>query len=112
MQACLLPSTILLSPCQAVEMPRWEPEVCIRSAGQLKLGDFGLARIFGSPDRQFTHQVRIICIADVYTLLSGQIMRERIAASSGSHMTGKGRHKMDRLGAMPYKNTPSLAAGK
>lgn len=25
--------------------------------GQLKLGDFGLARIFGSPDRRFTHQV-------------------------------------------------------
>lgn len=25
--------------------------------GQLKLGDFGLARIFGSPDRLFTHQV-------------------------------------------------------
>lgn len=29
----------------------------IASDGQLKLGDFGLARIFGSPDRQFTHQV-------------------------------------------------------
>ncbi|CAN4127342.1 unnamed protein product [Withania somnifera] len=25
--------------------------------GQLKLADFGLARIFGSPDRRFTHQV-------------------------------------------------------
>ncbi|KAL2897141.1 Cyclin-dependent kinase D-1, partial [Bienertia sinuspersici] len=25
--------------------------------GQLKLGDFGLARIFGSPHRRFTHQV-------------------------------------------------------
>eukprot|EP00850_Spirogloea_muscicola_P000705 SM000002S05785 [mRNA] locus=s2:2182707:2185182:- [translate_table: standard] len=25
--------------------------------GQLKLGDFGLARVFGSPDRKFTHQV-------------------------------------------------------
>ncbi|XVE56899.1 hypothetical protein DITRI_Ditri04bG0047600 [Diplodiscus trichospermus] len=25
--------------------------------GQLKLSDFGLARIFGSPDRRFTHQV-------------------------------------------------------
>ncbi|XP_022725570.1 cyclin-dependent kinase D-1-like isoform X2 [Durio zibethinus] len=25
--------------------------------GQLKLADFGLARIFGSPDRKFTHQV-------------------------------------------------------
>ncbi|XP_065851006.1 cyclin-dependent kinase D-3 [Euphorbia lathyris] len=29
----------------------------ISSNGQLKLGDFGLARIFGSPDRKFTHQV-------------------------------------------------------
>nr|QYW07101.1 D-type cyclin dependence kinase [Dimocarpus longan] len=29
----------------------------IGSHGQLKLADFGLARIFGSPDRKFTHQV-------------------------------------------------------
>ncbi|MQM09444.1 hypothetical protein Taro_042309 [Colocasia esculenta] len=29
----------------------------IAADGQLKLGDFGLARIFGSPDRRFTHQV-------------------------------------------------------
>ncbi|KAK3012739.1 hypothetical protein RJ639_008284 [Escallonia herrerae] len=29
----------------------------IGSRGQLKLADFGLARIFGSPDRRFTHQV-------------------------------------------------------
>lgn len=29
----------------------------IASDGQLKLGDFGLARLFGSPDRRFTHQV-------------------------------------------------------
>lgn len=29
----------------------------LASDGQLKLGDFGLARIFGSPDRRFTHQV-------------------------------------------------------
>ncbi|KAF2317418.1 hypothetical protein GH714_022050 [Hevea brasiliensis] len=29
----------------------------IASNGQLKLADFGLARIFGSPDRKFTHQV-------------------------------------------------------
>lgn len=26
-------------------------------AGELKLGDFGLARIFGSPDRKWTNQV-------------------------------------------------------
>ena len=29
----------------------------IGDKGQLKLADFGLARIFGSPDRKFTHQV-------------------------------------------------------
>jgi predicted unusual protein kinase regulating ubiquinone biosynthesis (AarF/ABC1/UbiB family) len=29
----------------------------IDADGQLKLGDFGLARIFGSPGRNFTHQV-------------------------------------------------------
>lgn len=29
----------------------------IAGSGELKLGDFGLARIFGSPDRKFTHQV-------------------------------------------------------
>ncbi|KAI0501556.1 hypothetical protein KFK09_016501 [Dendrobium nobile] len=29
----------------------------IAADGQLKLADFGLARIFGSPDRRFTHQV-------------------------------------------------------
>lgn len=31
--------------------------------GQLKLADFGLARIFGSPDRKFTHQVCFCRIA-------------------------------------------------
>lgn len=31
------------------------------SDGQLKLADFGLARIFGSPDRRFTHQVTSHC---------------------------------------------------
>jgi serine/threonine protein kinase len=30
--------------------------------GQLKLADFGLARIFGSPDRKFTHQVIHLCL--------------------------------------------------
>lgn len=29
----------------------------IGAGGQLKLADFGLARLFGSPDRRFTHQV-------------------------------------------------------
>jgi cyclin-dependent kinase 7 len=29
--------------------------------GQLKLADFGLARIFGSPGRKFTHQVCFVC---------------------------------------------------
>lgn len=29
----------------------------IGPGGQLKLADFGLARLFGSPDRRFTHQV-------------------------------------------------------
>jgi cyclin-dependent kinase 7 len=31
----------------------------IGAEGQLKLGDFGLARIFGSPERNFTHQVLV-----------------------------------------------------
>ncbi|KAG6753869.1 hypothetical protein POTOM_041871 [Populus tomentosa] len=31
----------------------------IGSNGQLKLADFGLARIFGSPGRKFTHQVSV-----------------------------------------------------
>lgn len=28
-------------------------------AGELKLADFGLARIFGSPDRKWTNQVHL-----------------------------------------------------
>lgn len=36
--------------------------------GQLKLGDFGLARIFGSPDRRFTHQVSTNGIHYILTL--------------------------------------------
>jgi serine/threonine protein kinase len=35
------------------------------SDGQLKIADFGLARIFGSPDRRFTHEV-MTCL--VYSL--------------------------------------------
>ncbi|MED6120244.1 Cyclin-dependent kinase D-1 [Stylosanthes scabra] len=34
----------------------------IGSNGQLKLADFGLARIFGSPDRRFTHQMLSIAL--------------------------------------------------
>lgn len=30
---------------------------CWCNTGELKLGDFGLARIFGSPDRKWTNQV-------------------------------------------------------
>jgi len=33
----------------------------IAADGHLKLADFGLARIFGSPDRKFTHQVVFGC---------------------------------------------------
>lgn len=34
----------------------------IAADGQLKLADFGLARIFGSPDRRFTHQVPLLLL--------------------------------------------------
>ena len=37
--------------------------------GQLKLGDFGLARIFGSPDRRFTHQVSSILLMELLFFL-------------------------------------------
>jgi serine/threonine protein kinase len=30
-------------------------------AGHLKLADFGLSRIFGSPDRKYTNQVGALC---------------------------------------------------
>ena len=36
--------------------------------GQLKLADFGLARLFGSPDRKFTHQVWFLSIAIFFCL--------------------------------------------
>lgn len=32
-------------------------------AGSLKLADFGLSRIFGSPDRKYTNQVSAACVA-------------------------------------------------
>ena len=35
-------------------------------AGDVKLGDFGLARIFGSPDRKWTNQVGPCLILSVY----------------------------------------------
>lgn len=40
--------------------------------GQLKLADFGLARIFGSPGRRFTHQVWFLRIA-IYPLLINKL---------------------------------------
>ena len=36
--------------------------------GQLKLADFGLARIFGTPDRKFTHQVWLLRIVNCLLL--------------------------------------------
>ncbi|KAE9597505.1 putative protein-serine/threonine kinase CMGC-CDK-CDK7 family [Lupinus albus] len=38
--------------------------------GQLKLGDFGSARIFGSPDRRFTHQVHFFMYSGMCIPLS------------------------------------------
>jgi hypothetical protein len=35
---------------------------CCRPAGEFKLADFGLARIFGSPDRQLTAQVPAVAL--------------------------------------------------
>lgn len=40
----------------------WQAKtVCGPCAGELKLADFGLARIFGSPDRKYTNQVLPYC---------------------------------------------------
>lgn len=46
--------------------------------GQLKLADFGLARIFGSPDRRFTHQVSFLCTI-AHESLPFENVRVRIA---------------------------------
>ena len=43
----------------------------IGSNGQLKLADFGLARIFGSPDRRFTHQVCFFMHVDPFGYVGG-----------------------------------------
>lgn len=36
------------------------------SDGQVKIADFGLARIFGSPDRRFTHEVMTSVVFSLY----------------------------------------------
>lgn len=41
----------------------------IASDGQLKLADFGLARLYGSPNPKFTHQVFIFVLIFILFLI-------------------------------------------
>lgn len=44
-------------------------------AGEVKLADFGLSRIFGSPDRNFTNQVWPVLPSDrIHSITAGLII--------------------------------------
>ncbi|KAI3767448.1 hypothetical protein L2E82_17571 [Cichorium intybus] len=63
----------------------------IGSHGQLKLADFDLARIFGSPDRRFTHQYTLKYTVDstrhirLYTVHNTQ--HTAVSTQYSTHLT-------------------------
>ena len=51
--------------------PAWMSMACL--PGEMKLGDFGLARIFGSPDSKYTNQVTRSASGLSLSLLSARL---------------------------------------
>ncbi|GER38619.1 cyclin-dependent kinase D1 [Striga asiatica] len=63
----------------------------IGPGGQLKLADFGLARIFGSPDRRFTHQVYVSLVdpdQDISDLLHAMKVLIRVFSTAPELLFG------------------------
>ena len=77
-----------------------------RSTNTLKLADFGLARAFGIPVRQYTHEVGTACVTDggastsVLPVLFGLGPTENACCGDAHKVLGRRLHGRQRQGSL------------
>ena len=76
------------APVHCTEQDLKPNNLLIDDQGVLKIGDFGLAKYFGSPDREYTFQVVTRCLTDSSFLCSLNHIRTRHYNTTSNCMPG------------------------